>query len=369
MLAMRRAAVATGLLLAGLALGAESAQACNVPVFRYALERWPQAPYEVLIFHRGTLAPEAQQAVADLRARGRVDAQGAAINLLLADLDASPDAAVKNLWEASPGASLPWMIVRYPEYLGVTENIWAGPLSREAVAAIMDSPARRRIARDLIQGESAVFLLMESGNREKDEAAAQLLKTQLAELEKTLELPDVPSGQWDDPAYDDKGPPKMRLGFEMVRLSRTDPAEQVFVKMLIGPAPQRLQGGEPIVFPIFGRGRALCAIVGDQITADRIGEEAAFVVGPCSCIVKDQNPGVDMLMAVDWDAALDGQASAIPTVEPPPPAGLTAFVKQLFTSELSWSSAAVVRHTVVAVIIGLGIVTAAVLILRKKRPT
>ena len=369
MLAMRRAAVATCLLLAGLGLCAESAHACNVPVFRYALERWPPAPYEVFVFHRGPLSADAQQIVADLRTRGRTEADGAAINLLVTDLDAAPSAAARKLWDASPGATAPWLIVRYPEFLGIEGNVWAGPLTRENVAAVMDSPVRRQIARDLIQGESAVFLLLESGNREKDNAAAQLLKTQLAELEKTLELPDVPSGQWDDPVYDGKGPPKMRLGFEMVRLSRTDPAEQVFVKMLIGPAPDRLQGGEPIVFPIFGRGRALCAVVGDQITADRIGEEAAFLVGPCSCIVKDQNPGVDMLMAVDWDAALDGQASAIPTVEPPPPAGLTAFVKQLFTSELSWSSAAVVRHTVVAVIIGLGIVTAAVLILRKKRPT
>jgi len=367
MLSMQRVAAVTCLLLAGLGVCAESVRACNVPVFRYALERWPPAPYEVIVFHRGALSPDAQQVVADLRTRGRVDEDGGALVLLVADLDSAPSAAVKALWDGSPGATVPWMIVRYPGYLGIAENVWAGPLTRENVAAVLDSPVRRQIARDLIQGESAVFVLLESGNREKDEAAALLLKTQLAQLEKELELPEAAPGQWNDPVYDEKGPPKMRLGFEMLRLSRTDPAEQFFVKMLIGPAPDLLKGGEPIIFPFFGRGRALCAIVGDQISADRIGEEAAFMVGPCSCIVKDQNPGIDMLMVVDWDAALEGQASAIPTVDPPPPTGLADFAKRFVTNEISWSSTAVVRHTVVAVIVGLGIVTAVVLIWRRKR--
>src|SRR5947207_1747684 len=36
--------------------------ACNVPVFRYALERWPAANYEVVLFHRGPLNPAEQAA-------------------------------------------------------------------------------------------------------------------------------------------------------------------------------------------------------------------------------------------------------------------------------------------------------------------
>ena len=370
MSAMRRAAVATCLLLAAVGLCAESARACNVPVFRYALERWQPAPYEVYVFHRGPLAPDAQQAVADLRTRGRAGADGAAINLFVADLDAASDTAARKLWDAAPGATLPWMTVRYPGFLGIAGDLWAGPLTGASVAAIIDSPLRRRIAADLIQGESAVFVLLESGNREMDEAAAHLLEKELAQLEKTLELPEAAAGQWNDPLYDEKGPPKMRLGLEMVRLSRTDPAEQLFVKMLAGSALDFLKGGEPIVFPIFGRGRALCAIVGDQISADRIGEEAAFLVGPCSCIVKDQNPGVDMLMAVDWDAALAGQASAIPVVEPPAPTVLAAFAADdgnHWWPDISWSSDALVRHIVVGIIVGLGILTAVILILRKKR--
>ena len=32
--------------------------ACNVPVFRYALEHWRSDPYQVVFFHRGELTPE-----------------------------------------------------------------------------------------------------------------------------------------------------------------------------------------------------------------------------------------------------------------------------------------------------------------------
>ena len=32
--------------------------ACQIPVFRYALERWQPDPYEVVVIHRGSLSPE-----------------------------------------------------------------------------------------------------------------------------------------------------------------------------------------------------------------------------------------------------------------------------------------------------------------------
>ena len=41
--------------------------ACNVPVFRYALERWPADPYEVFVLHEGALDAEAQQQLQQLR--------------------------------------------------------------------------------------------------------------------------------------------------------------------------------------------------------------------------------------------------------------------------------------------------------------
>jgi hypothetical protein len=60
---------------------------------------------------------------------------------------------------------------------------------------------------------------------------------------------------------------------------------------------------EPMVFPVFGRGRVLFTLIGEGITSDNIRETIAFLVGPCGCEIKMMNPGVDILMAANWDAA------------------------------------------------------------------
>jgi hypothetical protein len=58
---------------------------------------------------------------------------------------------------------------------------------------------------------------------------------------------------------------------------------------------------EPMAFPVFGRGRVLYAVVGQGISADTIRKASSFIAGPCSCQVKEQNPGFDLLLSCDWD--------------------------------------------------------------------
>jgi len=64
---------------------------------------------------------------------------------------------------------------------------------------------------------------------------------------------------------------------------------------------------QPIAFPIFGRGRVLCALVGDEIKKENVEEICYFLVGGCSCQVKEANPGWDLLLSADWDGMLEGQ--------------------------------------------------------------
>jgi hypothetical protein len=56
-----------------------------------------------------------------------------------------------------------------------------------------------------------------------------------------------------------------------------------------------------MAIPLFGRGRALYALVGKGIAPDVIEEASVFLTGGCQCTVKAQNPGVDLIMNVDWD--------------------------------------------------------------------
>ena len=87
----------------------------------------------------------------------------------------------------------------------------------------------------------------------------------------------------------------------MLRVPRDDPPSSALVAMLIGSEPDLAERTDPMVFPVFGRGRALLPLIGAGITAKNIHDSAAFLVGPCSCEVKEQNPGFDLLLAADWD--------------------------------------------------------------------
>jgi hypothetical protein len=335
-----------GAVLVWAALSAGHALACSVPVFRYALERWPAAPYDAYVFNRGPLAAPHLKAVEALKAADRC------VTLSLVDLAGKPDEAASAVWQRHGGAATPWMVVRYPSGLGIPIDAWSGRLTAEAAALALDSPARREVARRLLGGDCAVFLMLESGDRGADDAAARLVDAQLKVLEKSLELPKPEAGRWNDPVYDSKGPPALRVVFSLLRVARTDPAEGPFVRMLLGAKRDLDREAGPLVFPIFGRGRLLDALAGPQINKDTIEEVCGFLIGPCSCIVKDQNPGMDLLMAVDWDAALAGEASAIPKPGPLPLTGVSAFAE----AGPSAGRAALVLYVLVGAAAGLAIV-------------
>jgi hypothetical protein len=216
------------------------------------------------------------------------------------------------------------MVVQYPLPSGNEETVWAGSLSEDAVKRLLDSPARREIVKRLGAGETAVWLLLESGDKGKDDAAAKLLEARLAKLKTLLKLPELTESPEDLIASE--GPP-LRIAFSVVRLSRNDPGEQMLVSMLLHSEEDLADlKDEPMAFPVFGRGRALWALVGKGINEDTIDEAGAFLVGPCSCQVKRLNPGTDLLVQADWDALVEGKR-VVKEPEIPPLRGLDDFVR------------------------------------------
>src|SRR6185369_10485372 len=147
------------------------------------------------------------------------------------------------------------MVVRYPESESDAPPFWSGPLSAESIDSLVDSPARREISRRLLMGESAVWVLLESGRKPDDDAVADLLAAELKKTEATLELPP-PSP--DDPLLRSTLP--VRLAFSVVRISRNAPAEQMLVHILLGGEKQAAAASGPVACPIFGRGRMLAAL-------------------------------------------------------------------------------------------------------------
>lgn len=289
--------LATAVLLSG-AVGA--AWACEVPVFQYALEYWDADAYEVTVFHRGPLSAEQAEALEMLRAGADHKRLCANIRLSEVDLAGSPDAISLQLWRQQKGAALPWVVAHYPPVRRIPHSAWAGPLTVSNARGLLESPLRGEITRRLLDGEVAVWVLVESGDRRKDAAAAKMLEDELRRLEGTLRLPHLEG--WGLPA--DREDAQDDIRFSVVRVARDDAGEQALVRMLLLSEPDLAEkfSDEPIAFPIYGRGLILYALAGAGVNEWTIAEAAQFVTGPCSCEVKASNPGTDLLIALDWDS-------------------------------------------------------------------
>ena len=85
--------------------------------------------------------------------------------------------------------------------------------------------------------------------------------------------------------------------------------------MLVRCEPDLADRSDPIVFPVFGRGRALLPLIGAGITEKNIQDAAAFLVGPCSCQVKELNPGFDLLLSADWDSLLSTNGQQLTAIQ------------------------------------------------------
>lgn len=277
---------------------------CPVPVFRYALEYWEAAPYRVEIFYRNHL----DQVEEELLNYFLTTSDGSTIktNLEIRKIDIEGetyDAADDYISNLSP-AMFPLIVLRYPHVSGNNKIVWSGSLNKMHIARLLNSPVRSNIAEKLAREATAVWILLESGDKRKDDAAFDLLERELRRLEQTLVLPD-PELWWDN----SRGIPVeriLRINFQIIRVSRSDPREEYLVNMLIN-SERDLAGfqTEPIVFPVYGRGIILYSIVGKVINEWNIREAATFITGPCSCQAKLLNPGIDLLISADWDKQIE----------------------------------------------------------------
>ncbi|HVR73776.1 MAG TPA: hypothetical protein VMT52_05565 [Planctomycetota bacterium] len=332
------------LLAAALGAGPASstAHACQVPVFRYALERWESSPYEVVLLHVGPLRAEEEALIARLRALGLDGVPGtpgpANFHVKTLDSAAPPDSSTLPLeplrGQVREGA--PLLALRAPpraEDGPAGAVLWTGPLSARVVEAIADSPARREVARRILGGESAVWVLIESGDAAKDDEAWRTLERESEALEKTLKLPDMEAIR-KDAEYNADTAISLRLAFSTLRVSRGDEREELFIACLESVEPDLASlRQEPIALPVFGRGRALYGLTGKGIHADTIREACALLVGPCACTIKEQNPGCDIILAADWKGGIEGSVVPPPVVPDLP--GLPSRPAEVSSSEIA----------------------------------
>ena len=211
------------------------------------------------------------------------------------------------------------MLLHYPAFGPERWLAWSGPLNAENVQRVVDSPLRQQVIERVLAGDSAVWILIDSGDAQKDAEAESLLRAELAQLEEKLKLPPRELLEAEQEFQPDTQV-ELRIGFSLFRLRRDDPSEQVFLSMLLNSEPDLAEFNEPMAIPIFGRGRTFFALVGKGISPENIADNCQFICGDCSCQVKEQNPGTDLLMAVNWDQQVKG--SAFPNVPLPELTGI-----------------------------------------------
>lgn len=305
------------------AVVATQANACSIPVFRYALENWQPDPYVAFVLHRDELTAEQQSLIDTMRSQKFAGTTSANLVVKTVNLDIEQDEFLKKLREENAGRKLPCLVVQKPAKRDAPETVFSGELTPTIVARLIDSPVRMNIKDRLLNGDSVVWVYLECGRKQKDDQAFALLTQELSRLQNELKLPEIED---EDLSELTAVPESLKIRFSAVRLSRDDAQEVAFRDMLLHVEPDlrdEAYVNQPMAFPVFGRGRVLYALVGDGLAPDVIEEACRFLTGACQCIVKAENPGVDLLMQVEWDSFI--QPTEAVGASLPPLAGFTGF--------------------------------------------
>jgi hypothetical protein len=318
---IQRTRVFFSLALVALIVIGAPVHACNVPVFRYALEKWPVDAYEVVIFHdKPTTSSLQLKEMVKLLEDQVAGLEAAQDSHIVTTVDVTkPMKKVLAAWhKKSKPTSYPWIFIQYPSSFADDPPAYSGPATLELVKQISMSPMRKRITQQILQGESVVWLFIESGDKNLDEKAEKLVQDQLKLLQGELRLPTLTAD--DEQFFDPKLGPKLKLGLTLVKVSRDDPAEKMFLRILENWNSELIKPGQPVVFPFFGRGRVLPGLYGDAITKQALTDACIYLTGPCGCQIKRENPGYDVLMSVQWEGLVEGKytlAEAIPKLTTP----------------------------------------------------
>ncbi len=296
--------------------------ACNVPVFRYALERWSADPYRLIVFYENNFSEDEQTLIEELEQSAADSTLNISVTLLNIH-DVPENARPMN------ATQYPWMELHYPVSANIRGHVWANTLTRENTALISDSKMLTELSTRLINGDAAVWILLECSDEHKNADAKSLLEKTLKNMTKELKVPTI--------GYDINGNEikvddfkDYDVTFSMLSLSKKNTNESVLVQILLGSEEDLTYFDEPMAFPVFGRGRALYGLIGKGLSQKNIEYACQSIVGWCSCEIKDDNPGIDLLINRDWSNPVGG--TLVKNEPLPPLTGISAFIEDTDTT-------------------------------------
>ena len=141
---------------------------------------------------------------------------------------------------------------------------------------LITSPLREKIASELLAGNLCVIVFLKTDNKEKDEKGLKTLQNALAIS-------------------------PFRNIIPVFELSRNSKEEADFASLLLNVEDDLKGIQEPMLFGVFGRFKALEPLLGKGITEENVGLMIDFLTAECSCLIKDDLPGTDILFTDKWD--------------------------------------------------------------------
>lgn len=274
------------IVLAALMALLQGMDACTVPVFRYALDHWVPDSFTLEVSPASANAEHVAHFARNL---------GTASGL---------NVEVSRLPDDTLGAA---RLLRPPMGGSPPTVIWSGVPDAQTLGTLMDSPVRQELVKRLLAGDSTVFVVVESADKRANEAALAVLEKRIRYLEQVIRLPLIDPN---DPSSKLGPGPALALKYSVLQINASLASEAPLLAMLAGPRSELEKSTEPWIAVVFGRGRVLGAWRAVDFQDDEIEEVCLFLAGACSCQVKRQNPGWDLLLRCDWEEKL--QAMGLP---------------------------------------------------------
>jgi len=146
----------------------------------------------------------------------------------------------------------------------------------EDIKHIATSPMREKIADELLGGKLCVMLYLKTGDDVKDKNRLLILQNAI----KNSPFKDIIS---------------------IVELDRKNRAETHFTSLLLNVEDDLKNINEPMLFGIFGKFKALEPLLAGGISEENINLMIKFLIAECSCLIKDDLPGTDILYSGIWE--------------------------------------------------------------------
>lgn len=290
---------------------AQSLPACSIPVFRFALERWAPDLFEVSVFYRGTLNDADAKRLDQLEDWAVHNGGNVNLEVVRCDLDERVPSDLLALWKSLKNTPLPTVVVRTPLKSTGQHILWQGRLSDAFLDELATSPARREVAQRLLRGDAVVWLLLRGTDQELAARTRASLDAALKQLAEEIELPPGVGR----PGSELLAKIPLQMKFSVVEVSAESSEEQALIKLLHGGLAKPPLTSDSYIAPVFGRGRVLNVLSASELEPETVSDWTRYLCSACSCQVKQQNPGFDLLCAMNWEEQLFDENSLKATDE------------------------------------------------------